>query len=247
MVVTIEPAELGDALKLTSPDVEEIATLTRLVAVAAAHAERWAPNAPEAILNEAVIRMAGYLYDSPTAHAGNYAGAFSRSGAEAVLAPWRNHRAGVLGGGPAAAAIPEHEHALPPHEHEAAPREAAEPYEPPEPVLLGSFTIPANALNETGGSFDLEHDIPDRARLDLQIEDVGGRLIVGEFSGGAFNRAVAADVELQLRISRAFGTSFAHSQAYVTGGTMDGTPFMRLRFSHTLSIRGATVRVYMTV
>ena len=96
MAVTLTPAQLAAALKIASPDAEEIAVLTRLVAVSAHHVERWAPLAPDGILNEAAVRMSGYLYDSPTAHAGNYAGAFARSGAEALLSPWRTHRAGLV-------------------------------------------------------------------------------------------------------------------------------------------------------
>ena len=96
MAVTLTAAQLAAALKIPSPDAAETAVLvTRLVGVATAHVERWAPLAPDGLLNEAAVRMAGYLYDAPTSHAGGaYGSAFEHSGARALLASWRTHRAG---------------------------------------------------------------------------------------------------------------------------------------------------------
>ena len=51
-------------------------------------------NLPDAVRNEAYIRMAGYLYDAPATT--NFYSAFKSSGAASLLAPWVQHEAGVL-------------------------------------------------------------------------------------------------------------------------------------------------------
>lgn len=72
--------------------------MTRLLGVCTETAELLAPEAPDAILDEAVIRMAGYLYDQPEAHrGGGYASAWNNSGAAGLVAPWRVRRAGNAG------------------------------------------------------------------------------------------------------------------------------------------------------
>ena len=97
MAVTLSAAQLAAALKITTPDAAETDVLMRLKKAVCAHVERWAPLAPDAILTEAAVRMAGYLYDAPTASDGGaYASAFEHSGAAALLAPWRTHRAGLV-------------------------------------------------------------------------------------------------------------------------------------------------------
>ena len=59
-----------------------------------------APDAPEAIADEATIRMTATLYDSPTAAAGDrYAAAWRNSGAEALVSRWVVRRAGSDGEG----------------------------------------------------------------------------------------------------------------------------------------------------
>ena len=53
---------------------------------------------PDAILNEAAIRLAMYSFDAPTAPmGGRYSNAFRSSGAERILMPYRKHGAGVEG------------------------------------------------------------------------------------------------------------------------------------------------------
>ena len=96
---------LGDALGLTDES-----TLDRLGMAAAELVEREAPGAPQAIKNEAVVRMAGYLSQSDfgairqesigpltVEHALNHGMAFRHCGAKALLAPWRVRRAGAIG------------------------------------------------------------------------------------------------------------------------------------------------------
>ena len=97
MAVSITTDRLADALKVDSPDTAETAVLARLLKAATALVERYSPNAPVDVQDEAVILVVGYWYDSPTSAAGSgYAHAFSNSGAQALLAPWRIHRAGVV-------------------------------------------------------------------------------------------------------------------------------------------------------
>ena len=60
--------------------------------------------APEAAVNEAAIRLAGYLFDQPNAGRGlSFANAGRNSGAWAILLPFRVHRAGSTGEAVAAA------------------------------------------------------------------------------------------------------------------------------------------------
>ena len=84
-----------------------------LGATASALVQRYAPGAPQACRDEAVIRAAGYLAGSdfgaflqePTSVGGkdggryvtNHASLFRNSGAAALLAPWRVRRAGAIG------------------------------------------------------------------------------------------------------------------------------------------------------
>ena len=77
---------------------------TRLLSYATAAVEKHAPEAESTIIqNEAVVRLAGYLFDAPTAGRGAvYANALRNSGAAAILLPYRIHRAGSVEGSVAA-------------------------------------------------------------------------------------------------------------------------------------------------
>ena len=72
--------------------------------------EQYAPGAPQAAKNEAVIRLAGALYDSDfggieqdttgpisTTYVVNHASMFRHSGAAMLLSRWRVRRAGSIG------------------------------------------------------------------------------------------------------------------------------------------------------
>ena len=97
MAVSLTAEALRDALRLTDSP-EETAQATRLLTSAIATVERRAPDAPDAIQNEAAIRVAGYLYDQPTAGmAERYANAWRNSGAASVVFPWVIHRGGSTG------------------------------------------------------------------------------------------------------------------------------------------------------
>ena len=95
MAVTLTMPELRAALRLDDGEVN--ADVTRLLASATALVERHAPEAPAAMQNEAVIRVAGYWYDQPTAHRGDgFSNAIRSSGAGSLLLPWVEHRAGAV-------------------------------------------------------------------------------------------------------------------------------------------------------
>ncbi len=90
----------------TSADTERA---RRILAVASALVEKYAPEAPEAIQNEAAIRLGGYLSQADygtirtetlgpysVSHQMNHAMAFRNSGAQALLTYWRERRAGAI-------------------------------------------------------------------------------------------------------------------------------------------------------
>ena len=98
MAVTLTVVELAASMRLgdgtTAPTAPLDAILARLLAVGTVTAELTAPAAPEQVLNEAVVRMAAYAYDTPSAgrHSG-YADAWNNSGAASVCARWIVRRA----------------------------------------------------------------------------------------------------------------------------------------------------------
>ena len=97
MAVTLTAAQLAAALRLGSTD-EETAQATRLLATCTEIVTKHAPNAPDATANEAVIRVAGYLFDAPTAARGaGYGDILRNAGALSLLLPYRTHRAGTTG------------------------------------------------------------------------------------------------------------------------------------------------------
>ena len=100
--MAVSVAQLSGALRIgdgtTEPEEPQLAILTRLAAVAEALVAVTAPDAPETIRDEAVIRIASYLYDAPTSAASDrYAAAMVNSGAGGLLSRWVSRRA-VTGG-----------------------------------------------------------------------------------------------------------------------------------------------------
>jgi len=78
--------------------------------MASARVERKAPSAPQATKDKAVIRHAGYMWQSDyggvkreelgpknTEWTVNHAATWRNSGAGGLLAPWRIRRAGLIG------------------------------------------------------------------------------------------------------------------------------------------------------
>ena len=94
MAVTLTTTELLAALRLEN-SAEETAEVTRLLAFSTEAVTKHAPDAPTAAQNEAVRRLAGYLFDQPeTSRNAAYANALRNSGAQRMLLPYRVHRAG---------------------------------------------------------------------------------------------------------------------------------------------------------
>ena len=78
----------------------QIVILTRLLAVAETLVSERAAGAPEALKDSAVISLASYLYDKPTAGAaGRFANSWVNSGAASVLSNYIRRRARAIGPG----------------------------------------------------------------------------------------------------------------------------------------------------
>ena len=87
--------ELGAALRLTTGEpVEEptLSILQRLLGVAEAEIDGYAPGAPDTTKNVAIIRMVGFLVDAtPTAlNNAPQVNAMRMSGAMGLLASWHS-------------------------------------------------------------------------------------------------------------------------------------------------------------
>lgn len=103
MAVTLTVSDLETAIQT------DTATATRLLTVATALVIQYAPFAPDSIQNEAVIRCAGYLNESPSSnvrqetagpvdvtYAVSQKDALYYSGAKSLLTRWKKRRAGKL-------------------------------------------------------------------------------------------------------------------------------------------------------
>ena len=93
-LITVD--ELLPALRLQADDADFRAIVTRHLASSRVIVRRYAPGAPEAVCNEAIERLVGRMVDNPFPVGGD-ANVFRNSGAQALLAPWRVHRAGKVG------------------------------------------------------------------------------------------------------------------------------------------------------
>ena len=98
MAVTISVTELLAALRL-GDSAEEHDEVTRILAYASEAVFQHAPEASDTAMNEAVRRLAGFLFDQPEASRGDgYSNALRSSGAQRMLLPYRLHRAGYADG-----------------------------------------------------------------------------------------------------------------------------------------------------
>ena len=85
-------AALRSAIR-AGDSARETVEVTRLRNFAVAFVNRYAPNAPETIRDEAAIRLAGYIFDSPSASGqARHANAFLNSGAQAIVGPYKARR-----------------------------------------------------------------------------------------------------------------------------------------------------------
>ena len=101
MAVSISAVDLAVTMRLvTDPNdlpVTQLIIVSNLLDAYGRLAEKKAPHAPAAVLNEAVVRMAAYAYELGGAELGDVVGnvnVYQRSGAAALLAPWRVHSTG---------------------------------------------------------------------------------------------------------------------------------------------------------
>ncbi|MDE0378662.1 MAG: head-tail connector protein [Rhodospirillales bacterium] len=96
MAVTAPPlATIKTALRVDENDDDD--RLTQIAAAAAERANRQAPDAPEHIAREAMLRYIGWLYEGPSHDAGfDVSGAWRKCGAKGMLSPWTVRRAGIL-------------------------------------------------------------------------------------------------------------------------------------------------------
>ena len=99
MAVTITNAEIAVAIRAaaTADSVPApIATVLSFLAPAAtAMILHYAPDAPDAMHNAALIRLAGWLYDADPTDS-RISDALTVSGAANLLSQWRAHRAGII-------------------------------------------------------------------------------------------------------------------------------------------------------
>ena len=104
----LRPAADSSAVAVVETDIPD-AALQRALDVAAALVARHAPDAPDAVQNEAVVMVIGHLVEHPKSGlrqetVGEYSASYStlarsamiHSGATSILGPWRVHRAGII-------------------------------------------------------------------------------------------------------------------------------------------------------
>ena len=95
--MAVTDGQLREAIRV-GDSTEEQTQVARLRIYATTAVMRYAPEAPQEALDEAVIRLAGYLFDQPTiTRSGNFANALRNSGAAGILTRYRIKRAGSTG------------------------------------------------------------------------------------------------------------------------------------------------------
>ena len=100
MAVDITALQLASAMRIgdgTTALEEPTSTLvSRVLATATEMVTDYAPDAPDAIHNEACIRLAGFLFDAPPGASQRFTNPFQDSGAQSLLARYRVVRAHKL-------------------------------------------------------------------------------------------------------------------------------------------------------
>ena len=100
MSVSVTDMELASALRIgdgVTALIEPTLTLVnRVLATATEMVTNYAPDAPDAIHNEACIRLAGFLFDAPPGASQRFTNPMQDSGAQALLARYRVVRAHKL-------------------------------------------------------------------------------------------------------------------------------------------------------
>ena len=101
MAVTRTLAQLAGDLRVgdgeTDPTGPAAVIVERIAATASVMVLDFAPDAPDAIHDEAYVRLAGRLYDAdPSGSAPGGAAAMRSSGAASILGPYRTRRGGLI-------------------------------------------------------------------------------------------------------------------------------------------------------
>ena len=107
MAVTLSATDLLERAGVADP--AEQTRLGTSAETAIALVDRWAPDAPDAVCNEAAIRVTGWLVEQPRAairsettgdvrtdYAASMQSALRHSGAMALLSAWKQRRAGAI-------------------------------------------------------------------------------------------------------------------------------------------------------
>lgn len=100
MAISIKQADATVAIRAATT-VESIDATVALVIgylfpAASAMVVEYAPDAPDAVHNAALVRLLGWMYDADPSDPG-IGRAMMVSGAAPLLGPWRVHRAGAIG------------------------------------------------------------------------------------------------------------------------------------------------------
>ena len=94
MAVSVD--QLRTALK-AGTSTQETESLTRLLALSNCLVLEAAPSAPAVIQDQAVVQLAGYLFDQPTSPGGRmWSNALANAGALHLLSRWRVRGASVI-------------------------------------------------------------------------------------------------------------------------------------------------------
>ena len=89
VVSLVSVSALAAAIRVDGNDASYAGILSRLAGVGSAVVDIYADTAPLAIRQEAVIRVAAYLFDQPESPPGfGYVSAWRNSGAAALISPW---------------------------------------------------------------------------------------------------------------------------------------------------------------
>ena len=78
---------IGDPNEAIDPALQPIIERQRLASKSLV--ERYAPDAPERVREEACLRVVGFLFDRSPEHGNRAVSALFNSGAQALLMPWR--------------------------------------------------------------------------------------------------------------------------------------------------------------
>lgn len=94
MAVTITGNEVANSIRVDYAETDVASLVDRLVITCSLIVVETAPFAPDAVHNEACVRLVGYLFDQPNAPAGGgYANALRNSGADALLNQYKSLQA----------------------------------------------------------------------------------------------------------------------------------------------------------